>query len=109
MSDGKEMQKVLKKELEEARKELRRVEAKLESEVDYELGEGDPRLYEWEMNLALKEQVSARIKSLKEALGRLKEGKYGLCRVCGGQIDPERLKVLPQTDLCIKCARKGAT
>jgi RNA polymerase-binding transcription factor DksA len=32
-------------------------------------------------------------------------GTYGMCERCHGEIDPERLKILPHTTLCIECAK----
>lgn len=94
----------LQQQLKEAQAELRRLERKLETEVDYGLGEGDPRIYEWEMNLALRRSAEAKVSSIEEALLRLKEGKYGLCSRCGREIEPERLETLPNTDRCKQCA-----
>lgn len=94
----------LQHQLKEAQAELRRLESKLEAEVDYGLGEGDPRIYEWEMNLALRRSAEAKKRSIQEALDRLREGKYGLCIHCGREIKPERLEILPNTERCAQCA-----
>lgn len=94
----------LQQQLEEAQAELRRLEKKLEREVDYGLGEGDPNIYEREMNLALRRGAEAKVRSIQEALLRLKEGKYGLCSRCGREIEPERLEIIPNTDRCTRCA-----
>lgn len=29
------------------------------------------------------------------------------CKICGKKIPAERLKVLPKTELCVKCAEKN--
>lgn len=94
----------LEHQLEKARAELRRLERKLESEVDYGVGEGDPRTYEREMNLVLRRGAEAKVSSIEEALHRLGEGTYGLCARCGREIKPERLAILPDTDRCARCA-----
>ena len=47
----------------------------------------------------------SRIAELKHALERLEEGTYGVCESCGKPIDLQRLEALPQTELCIECAR----
>jgi len=88
----------LQYQLERAQAELRRLERKLEREVDYGLGEGDPNIYEREMNLALHQSAEEKVKSIQEALDRLREGRYGLCARCGREIEPERLAILPDTD-----------
>jgi len=94
----------LQHELGEAQAELRRLERKLQREVDYGVGEGDPRIYEREMNLVLRRGAEAKVSSIEEALHRLGEGKYGLCARCGREIKPERLAILPDTDRCTQCA-----
>lgn len=38
---------------------------------------------------------------LEAAAKRLDEGTYGLCEVCGAQIDEERLEALPLTRYCL--------
>lgn len=40
------------------------------------------------------------------ALERIDNGTYGICRVCGKEIEEERLKALPWTDLCIEHAKE---
>ncbi len=34
------------------------------------------------------------------------ETKAKLCRICGTEIPPERLEVIPDTLLCVKCSQK---
>ena len=49
--------------------------------------------------------VSAEIAlaEIDAALARMAEGCYRLCVRCGGQIDPQRLAVLPMAPLCMNC------
>lgn len=46
------------------------------------------------------------INQIKLALERIDRGQYGVCSVCGGPINDERLKALPYSDKCIRCANK---
>jgi RNA polymerase-binding transcription factor DksA len=39
------------------------------------------------------------------ALGRIKDGTYGVCARCGDDISQERLDVLPFTPMCAPCAQ----
>jgi DnaK suppressor protein len=39
------------------------------------------------------------------ALQKLDEGTYGICDACGRPIAPARLRVAPESTLCIECAR----
>lgn len=56
---------------------------------------------------ALKQEVDRRLIQIKKALARIKIGKYGICEKCGRMIDTDRLVVMPESTLCVKCGRKG--
>ena len=101
-----DLQARLQQELDETRAEIARLEARLEGKGDYGLGKGDPSIYEWEMCLALKQRAENKARSLEVAIRKAEEGDYGLCEVCGQQIDPARLAILPHTKRCINCAQK---
>jgi DnaK suppressor protein len=97
--------KQLEADLREAERELQGLEKRLNQRPDIGLGQGSTGAYSWEMALARKGRVVSRIEALQEALVRVREGTYGRCERCGGQIDPERLEILPTTSLCAACAR----
>jgi DnaK suppressor protein len=108
--DGKERETVrarLEAELAETREELERLEKKLQVEVEYGLGEGDPIIYEREMNMALRRRTRRKVSSLQEALRRLEAGTYGICERCGKEISLQRLEALPEARLCIGCAQQA--
>ncbi|MDD4905800.1 MAG: TraR/DksA family transcriptional regulator [Methylobacter tundripaludum] len=44
------------------------------------------------------------IEMVKQAIARIDKGQYGLCLVCGKPISQERLKAVPYSSMCIKCA-----
>ncbi|ACN98375.1 TraR/DksA family transcriptional regulator [Sulfurihydrogenibium azorense] len=46
------------------------------------------------------------IKAIDEALERIKNGTYGICEVCGKEIEEERLEAVPWTTLCIQHAKE---
>jgi RNA polymerase-binding transcription factor DksA len=95
----------LEQDLARAQQELALINHKLQEKGDFGLGQGASTVYEWEMNLALRESAEAKIKSIKLALERLAQGSYGLCEVCSEPIDPDRLEILPHTRLCFRCAQ----
>jgi RNA polymerase-binding protein DksA len=63
----------------------------------------DPDASERMMNLSLMRSLERKLQSVEHVLSVLDRGKYGLCEECGQPIEPDRLKVLPDTTLCIKC------
>lgn len=95
----------LQEELEEARKELAYWQRQLDQKPDFGPGKGSAGADLWEMAMARSEVVSERIEALQEALDRLNAESYGRCERCGNKIDPERLEILPETTLCVNCAR----
>jgi RNA polymerase-binding transcription factor DksA len=105
--DRAEEREKLKHELARAEEELALIIQKLAQKGDFGLGQGASTVYEWEMNLALRESAEAKIRSIKLALERLDQGKYGVCQVCGKAIDPDRLEILPHTTFCVRCAQAG--
>jgi len=94
----------LEADLREAGRELQKLEKRLDEKLEFGLGKGSSGVYSWEMALARRERVTARIRALQEALIRVHAGTYGRCDRCGAQIDPERLEILPATTLCAACA-----
>jgi DnaK suppressor protein len=93
----------LKEEYEQTLFEVERLRETLKVEVDPSADEGDPDLYEREKNLALLQTLEHRLQSLEWALQLVDRGEYGVCERCGQRIDPARLKIVPETTLCVKC------
>lgn len=83
--------------------EIRRLQDSVKSEVERDLEEGDPALYEREKNLALLQNLERELGAVEYALSLAEKGIYGICENCGERIDPARLKVIPQATLCLKC------
>jgi RNA polymerase-binding protein DksA len=46
------------------------------------------------------------IEMIKQAIARIDNGQYGNCQVCDEPINKERLKAMPHSTMCIKCASK---
>src|ERR1700680_647232 len=44
------------------------------------------------------------LEEIEAALDHFKKGDYGFCEQCGAQIPEVRLRALPWTELCIRCA-----
>jgi RNA polymerase-binding protein DksA len=95
----------LRAQLEQAMQELARLDERLQQKADYGPGKGDPAIYEWELALAMRQTAQARVETIRQAMARCKEGRYGVCEQCGAAIDPERLEALPLATKCISCAK----
>ena len=46
------------------------------------------------------------LRAIDQALERIHNGTYGICEVCGKEIEEERLEAIPWTTLCIQHAKE---
>ena len=60
------------------------------------------------IQLKLKKTDAKILHAIEEALGRLDDGSYGMCRDCETPIAPARLDAIPWTRVCIACKEKQA-
>ena len=60
-----------------------------------------------DLNLSEVDRDVEELRAVQAALGRIESGSYGICASCGRQIDPERLRAIPETPLCIDCASRA--
>lgn len=78
------------------------------------LGEnGSANLFDAALEAAASQQeeiahtrLADRSRALAEALAEVRDGTYGLCRVCGGRIPRRRLEALPTATLCVTCQER---
>jgi RNA polymerase-binding transcription factor DksA len=91
----------------------------LQSELS-ELGHGEGGGLVYDSNFADTSQVTAErgeaevlagqlqetLDEVALALGRLEEGTYGTCEVCGVAVAPARLEAMPATRYCINHANR---
>ena len=52
------------------------------------------------------ETARSNLLKLQDGLKKIAEGTYGKCHACKEMIGFERLKALPESVMCIKCAEK---
>ncbi len=98
----------LEKALEEKKKASKRAMGEILDELSmYDQHPADvaSELYEREKDAGIAESIELELARVNDALRRCDEGSYGRCRSCGEPIDAKRLEVLPEADLCVKCAR----
>lgn len=53
--------------------------------------------------LRIRDRESVLIKKIRNSLEDIKEGTYGICNNCGGDISLKRLEARPVARHCIKC------
>ena len=46
------------------------------------------------------------LQQIHQALQRIELNEYGICRVCGDEIDAKRLEIVPTTRICVPCKTK---
>lgn len=98
----------LRAQLEEQERDLLREiqnlsQAVQEGNVEVEIEEGDPEVFEREKNVALLNTLQHRLESVRAALRAMERGTYGVCERCGAEIPIERLEIYPDASLCVKC------
>ena len=58
------------------------------------------------IQLKLKQTDAKILRAIEEALWRMDQGTYGVCRDCGEAIARGRLNAIPWTRVCITCKEK---
>lgn len=56
-----------------------------------------------DFDLRIRDRERRLIRKIDQAMNRIKEGTFGMCESCGGQISIKRLQARPVTTLCIDC------
>lgn len=105
MTHKKTTSQITKLEHERAQivQELARLREALKSEVDGDVGEGDPELVERGMTMTRIYEQERKLKAIEDALQQAQQGMYGICERCGKPIDPARLEAIPETTFCLEC------
>ncbi len=112
-TDTKHFEKLLTSELAALEKELATVGRKnpdaagdweavepdngVDAADDGEIAEG---IEEYENNSAILEQLETRLAEVEEALHKINEGGFGVCEVCGVEIEQDRLEANPAAKTC---------
>ena len=70
------------------------------------LGDHASDVYQRELDSGLEENAEHLVSEIDAALGRIEDGTYGTCVVCGRPIGEERLEAVPWATLCIDDQRR---
>ena len=98
-----QVRRKLEAQREETLAEISRLRNTLKCELEYDVEESDPDLWEREKILALLRNMEQKLESIADALRSMDDGTYGICESCRREISPARLEALPHTTLCIEC------
>ena len=98
----------LQNELNELRARIIERERAFGDRPDFSLGEGDPGMIRWQLDRVALRRLRERAMSIEHVLSRLAAGVSGMCERCGERIHPDRLMVLPDTTLCVRCVELHA-
>lgn len=109
MNNNNDIHKELMEKLDDLTSRLNDLEKDIhhkESPVSADFAEQATETENDEVLAALENETNATIANIKNSLKRMEEGTYGICTICGIEIPEERIKALPYTDKCFKCADK---
>jgi DnaK suppressor protein len=62
---------------------------------------------EAELQIQLRQTDSRLLRAIEEALGRIRQGTFGVCQVCKQPVSKARLEAVPWTHLCRECKERG--
>ena len=61
---------------------------------------------EAELQIRLHRTDGRLARAIEEALARIRQGTYGVCKVCKQPISQARLEAVPWTHLCLECKER---
>ena len=97
----------LEEERERLGRELARVEELSTDEERAGLGnhmaDNATIVFEQAKNVGMHRVQERMLAEVEDALARIDDGTYGVCRRCGTAIDSARLRALPTASLCLSC------
>ena len=69
------------------------------------------QVFEQSRVLALRGNLEHLLRQVEDALAQCEAETYGICEICGREIPPERLEILPYAARCVPCQerREGGT
>lgn len=77
-------------------------ETKYPNREDGDKEEEADEAQEYDNMISVEHNLELRLKNVDSALDKIKKGSYGLCEVCGMEIEEARLKAMPEAKFCIK-------
>jgi len=102
----------LREQRERTLAEIARLQTEARAEIepasagDEDLVDAAADIYERSKVLAFIQRLEEKVEQLDRAIQKVEEDSYGICESCGEPIPPERLEIVPETTLCVRCAQQ---
>jgi DnaK suppressor protein len=61
---------------------------------------------EYSTNLATEKVLESTLRDINNALKRIEDGTYGICKYCGKEIGEKRMLARPVASACVECKSK---
>ena len=104
MTKNEDIAQALKARLSELKGRLAEIDSELREPLSADSQERATDLENQDALAGIENSEIREIQQIEKALKRIAEGTYGVCTQCGADIDPKRLKALPDATRCISCA-----
>ena len=104
MNKHEDIAKALKARLSELTGRVAEIDSELRKPLPADSEDGAIDLENQDALESIENSDNQEIQQIGQALKRIAEGTYGVCTQCGADIDPKRLKALPNATRCISCA-----
>lgn len=100
-----ELENIIRKKQEDIMRPLSQTTGEL-SAYDQHPADIASELYEREKDNGLLELLELELEKVNDVIKRYNNGQYGVCELCGKNIEKARLERLLNTTLCSECARQ---
>lgn len=77
-----------------------------DSSYDQHPADAGTETFEREKEVGMRDHLEIALGKIDRALERIEKGTYGICLRCKGPIPRERLKAIPEAELCVKCQKE---
>lgn len=61
---------------------------------------------EYSDRLSIEHALEKELRDVNKALAAIEEGKYGVCKHCGKEIEAGRLRIRPTSGSCVECKKQ---
>jgi len=102
---NEQFKRVLEARLAEAERMIANAEQEVRASSVKHADAADQAAAEYERQASTFKAAAARqtLRSLEQALERIRQGTFGECVQCGSDIEPKRLEAIPWARYCLKC------